>query len=235
VPSPLCGLVHQSSTDWTTDLQIQSTVPDVTATIGSGSALSAKSYFGGIADFGQVTFVLGANSVSAEAREPSGNTAALPTPCVVIVGEIPVVTWVAPAVGQNLCAWDATSTTCIADGSSSSDGWQGDLRVHVTLKGSAATTGTVTFSSPFGTIGTPATVDASGDAVLAVSLANANPLVITAKADDVTGAAGPGSASVSTIVDTAMQAPGRRPALARPALPGPPAPSAAPGSAPGAP
>lgn len=203
-PSPLCGTIFQSTTDWTVPVRLVSTTSGVTLTVvgpNETKTYPVQSQTGLTLDFGTVTFAKGDSEVSARAVEPSGNAVALQSPCTVKVGEVPVVTWTAPAVGMNLCATGNNSATCLGDADANTAGWQGSLKVSVVLAGAPATAGTVTFSVNGTDVGV-ANIDGTGVATLSdITINDAAAVSIKATTSDISGT-GTGSATRSVKVDT---------------------------------
>lgn len=203
LPSPLCGYFRQDAGDWATELRIATSVLplDVTITSADGAVQMqrATTHLAGlVASLGTVTFEQGVNQVAATVTEPSGNAAALPSPCAVTVGNPPIVTWVSPpAATTGLGRGD--------DGDPATAGWQGDLSVHTDLAGVAGAT--VQFSTnPGGNLGAPVAVNASGDATLTgVTIPEGASVQLTARTSDVPER-GVGVATLTLVVDTAAPA-----------------------------
>lgn len=201
---PLCGTVIQSDTDKTVGVVLSTTTPSVTLTATSSSGqvpYTNAVQVGGFLTFNSVVLKLGTNTLTALASEAAGNSSGLPASCSVTVGTPPVVAFQSPAPGQQLCASSNTTTGCIADADSGSQGWQGTLAVLVTSHGVAATSGTVNFSSGSGSLIGQATIDGTGHASLAgVTLPEGiNTVVATTSAF---GSDGTGTAVVTPVVDT---------------------------------
>jgi len=199
-PTPLCGQLQQSGVAYTTNFVLGATVAPVNVTITNGAStqnLTAAFVAAGQATFGQVTFQVGDNSISATATEPSGNQGALQSPCIFKVGNPPTVTWLTPTASTNLNA--------ASDGSGSTPGWQGTLQVQTSLAGVGGAT--VQFSTnPGGNLGAPVPVDASGKATLAAAtIPEGDPVQIIAQTND-TGS-GVGTATLSQPVDTEVPSP----------------------------
>lgn len=203
VPADLCGKLYQSATDVTQNLSLGSTNSPVAVTITSGGTpanFPETGWASGFSSFGNVTFKQGTNDVVATASEPSGNTGALKSPCVVTVGNPPLVTWTAPT--------QATTLGASTDGDSATPGWQGTLTVQTDVGGSGATvTFTVTCGATETTLGT-ANVNSSGVATLAnATLPECSSATIKATTSAVTGK-GVGSASLTNkVVDTVAPSP----------------------------
>jgi FG-GAP repeat len=202
-PANLCGSIFQSMTDLTRDVSFASSTRLLSMVVDGpgGQATFSPTTFGtGSAVFGNVIFKIGSSTVSVTATEPSGNSSGLITsPCTVVVGQVPVVTFTSPASGSNLCAAGNTSPTCVTDGGGAA-GWQGDLSVSVTLNGVAVNTGTVTFALNGTNLGVANIV--AGIATLAnQTIADAASATITATTSDL-GGTGVGLATLTAVVDT---------------------------------
>lgn len=199
-PTPLCGKLYQSAVDVIQSLVLLSTNSPVSLTVTSGgvpASYNQVSYTSGFASFGNVTFKVGTNSVVATTTKPSGNVGALQSPCVVTVGNPPVVSWVTPT--------QASLFNVATDGSSGIAGWQGTLTVQTDVGGSG---GTVTFKLDCGgtvtTIGT-SNIDSSGVATLAnATLPDCALGTLTAETSNISGK-GVGTASLSNkVIDTVV-------------------------------
>jgi len=203
-PNPLCGLIHQSVTNWQTPVQLISTSPMVTLSVASpGGSMDypVTNWANSFANFGTVTFFVGANQVTATATDAAGNSGTLMSPCTVTVGTPPVVTFTTPTAGNTLCASTSTTGTCVADGDGTTAGWQGNVAVSVSVLGSPATAGTVTFSAGAATLGT-ANIDGTGHAQLTgVTIPDGRAVSITAVTSDIAGN-GTGIAAETLAVDT---------------------------------
>ena len=149
-PSPLCGASQAEPETWTTDVELTSSTEDVVFAVTSSGArkeYAAESYAGGKLLYKDVAFEPGANEITAVAKEPSGNTNTLESPCTVQIGNPPVLTWLSPAPGQNLCATGNTLESCVPDTDEGTAGWQGELVVKVLVDGAPPTAGeTVTLT-----------------------------------------------------------------------------------------
>jgi hypothetical protein len=115
---------------------------------------------------------------------------------------LPAVAFTTPAPGQNLCSAGSTFSTCVPDADMAMVGWQGSLAVHVTAGGMPVSGVAVTFSTGATTLGMP-TLDANGNAQLAVTLADGAAVTITARTADVPGF-GVGMATITVVVDTTV-------------------------------
>jgi hypothetical protein len=194
-PIPLCGKSYQGTTAVQQILTLAATTAPVTVTITSSVGTSTyigSTVSGGLVSIGTVTFELGNNDVSAVASEPSGNTGALVQPCVVKVGNTPIVTWVNPTA--------ASLMNATTDADAATPGWQGTLTVKTDVGGTGAT---VTFdvngtALPGGTV----PVDAAGNASLTnATVPDGAAVTLTATTSDVAGK-GVGSATLTKVVDT---------------------------------
>jgi hypothetical protein len=205
-PSPLCGLVHQSPVTWTTPVQLISTSPTVMMTVtsaGGARPYPLVSWANSFANFGNVTFFLGANEVTATATDAAGNSADLMSPCTVTVGTPPVVTFATPIQSNTLCASTSTTGTCVADANAGTAGWQGMLAVDVMIEGVPATTGTVSFSAGTTDLGT-VNINGSGRASLAnVTIPDGRGVTIAATTSDISSH-GIGMAAETLVVDTVL-------------------------------
>jgi len=203
-PNPLCGLVHQSATNWTTPVQLISTSPMITLSVaspGGATDYPVMNWASSFATFGTVTFSLGVNQVTATATDAAGNAGALMSPCTVTVGTPPVVTFTGPTPSNTLCASTTTTGTCVADGDGTMSGWQGTVGVSVTVMGAPATTGTVTFTAGAANLGT-ANIDGTGHAQLTgVTIPDGKSVTLTAVTSDI-GGNGTGIAAETLVVDT---------------------------------
>lgn len=212
-PDPLCGASHEGDASWTTDVELSSSARDVSFAVSSSGvekAYPAAEYAGGKVKFENVTFEPGANHIVATATKPSGNTSSLASPCTVQVGNPPVITWLAPVSGKNLCAASNTSESCVPDADGGAAGWQGELKVRVEVDGSPAAAGT-TVSFKWGSQDLSATTDENGVATLpSVSIDDngGHGHVVALTASATAPGFGTGKATVSPIVDaTPPQAP----------------------------
>jgi len=202
-PADLCGSIFQSMTDLTRDVSFASNTRQLSMVVdgpGGQATFSPTSFSTGSAVFGNVIFKIGSSTVSVTATEPSGNSSGLATsPCTVVVGQVPVVTFTSPAAGKNLCAAGNSSPSCVTDGDGAA-GWQGDLSASVTLNGVAVNTGTITFALNGNSLGTANIV--AGVATLAnQTIADAASATITATTSDL-GGTGAGLATLTVVVDT---------------------------------
>lgn len=198
-PNPLCGKLYQSTGSVTDNVSLSATNVPVNVVVTSNG--TPTSYVGatsinGIVQIGAIVFSQGSNAVVATTTEPSGNTGALKSPCMVTVGNPPVVTWTSPTTSTQLSA----ST----DGDASAAGWQGTLSVSTDVGGTGAT---VTFKATCGatvvTIGA-ANVDGAGFATLSAATIPECPMAtITAETSNVAGK-GIGTASLIKPVDTVV-------------------------------
>ena len=204
IPNPLCGLVHQGMTAWSTALRLLATTPTVTLTVthgGSSIDYPPTTWMNGFANFAAVGFPLGIDQVTASATEPSGNAGTLTSPCTVTVGTPPIVTFVTPLATNTMCAAGSTSGTCIPDGDSTVAGWQGNLDVTVSVTGADPTGGIVDFTAGTTDLGM-ATIDATGHARLpGITIPDGKAVVLTAATNDI-GGHGIGMTSETLIVDT---------------------------------
>lgn len=203
IPSSLCGGLVTSDVDVIQQVRFASNAPDGTLTVTNGG--TAVNYpvataTGGFLDFGNVTFKVGGNTVTATATEPSGNATSLPVPCVYSVGNPPIVAWETPISGQNFCA-STTTGPCLPDTDGTMPGWQGVLKVKVTMKGTAVTSGTVTFMAGATTLGM-ASLDANGEASLTVSLPDSTTTTMLTATTSAIGSSGTAAASLQARVDT---------------------------------
>jgi hypothetical protein len=204
LPVPLCGRFYQNATSMMQELRVTTSVLPVTVTVtapdSSQQALTATSYSSGLlASLGVATFASGVSTVSSSVAEPSGNTAALPTPCEVTVGNPPIVTWTTPTATSKLSAAN--------DADPSTPGWQGALTVHTDV-GAIAPAPTVQFSTNSGgNLGAPVAVDGSGNATLSgVTIPEGAAVQLIATTSDV-AARGVGRASITVPVDTGVPSP----------------------------
>ena len=204
IPNPLCGLIHQGTTNWTTPIRLLSTAPAVTLTVtnsGVPTDYVPTNWTNGFANFSAVTFLLGISQVAAVATDPAGNSGALMAPCTVTVGTPPIVTFVTPMTTNTLCAVGSTSGSCIPDGDGATPGWQGNLDVTVTVSGIPNPTGTVDFTAGTTDLGMVA-IDNTGHARLGnVTIPDGKGVVLTAATSDISGQ-GIGTTSETLIVDT---------------------------------
>ena len=206
LPNPLCGLIHQSATDWTTIVQLVSTTAAVTLVVNSPNGsisyptATRMSLFN---TFPSVAFALGVNQVTATGSDVAGNVGVLTSPCTVTVGTPPIVTFTTPIATNTLCASVSSTGTCIADGSAATAGWQGNLAVNVTVAGVPATSGMVTFAAGGTSLGT-ANIDSSGHAQLTnVTITDGRGVAISATTTDI-GGHGIGITSETLVVDTVL-------------------------------
>jgi hypothetical protein len=206
LPNPLCGLIHQSATDWTTTVQLLSTTAAVTLVVNSPSgsmSYPTGSRMSTFNTFPNVTFFQGVNQVTATGSDAAGNLGVLTSPCSVTVGTPPIVTFTAPTSNNTLCASVSTTGTCVADADGVMTGWQGNLAVNVTVAGVPAQTGMVTFTAGGTPLGT-ASIDTSGNAQLAnVTIPDGKAVAIAATTTDI-GGNGMGTATETLIVDTVV-------------------------------
>ncbi len=204
IPNPLCGLVQQGTTDWTTAIRLLSTTPTVTLTVtSSGSSVDypPTTWMNGFASFSAVTFPLGIDQVTATGTDPAGNAGALLSPCTVTVGTPPIVTFVTPLSTNTLCASGSTSGNCVPDADGTTAGWQGNLDVSVSVTGVPNPSGTVDFTAGTTDLGT-ATIDGTGHARLNnITIPDGKSVVLTAATTDISGH-GIGTSSETLIVDT---------------------------------
>jgi hypothetical protein len=202
-PANLCGSFHQGTT-FTSDVLLATDSPAVTLTITNGTStdtLTNPTFGAGVATFSSVSFDQGQNLVAAVATDLAGNsTAMLPVPCTVTVGAAPIVTFTAPAPGQELCAAGSTTAGCIDDAQGGTAGWQGSITAHVTVGSGALTTGNVTFFLGTQQIG-QAALDGSGNATLGGLTFFDGTIALFAQTDNVPGH-GVGSGNVTVVVDT---------------------------------
>lgn len=210
--APICNTDVQSSTAVTKDVTFDATVGTVvlTATPLSGTAMmySTPTFASGAVTFASVAFPLGETDLTAVATDKAGNTGSLAQPCAVTVGTPPVVTFTAPLTGKNLCASTTTTvTTCVPDADGTMAGWQGPLTVNVTVDGSPAPSGTVTFTASSATPTTLGTANImNGVATLpSVTIPDGNPVTLTATTSAL-GVNGVGMASRMLIVASALPA-----------------------------
>lgn len=196
-PNPLCGKLYQSTGSVQQSIQfVAQAVPlDVKVTNSNGTQSFTPGTAVGVVSFGPVTFAQGQNTVTATTVDPAGNPGALKSPCVVTVGNPPIVTWVSPAPSASL---NATS-----DGAPGTVGWQGTVTVQTDLGGTGAT---VDFSYECGatqkSLGTGVAINASGVATLAgVTLDDCPSAKIIATTSNVAGK-GVGTASLTKLIDT---------------------------------
>lgn len=202
VPADLCGKLFQSATDVTQNIVFGSTNSPVALTVtsnGTPANFAEATWANGFSSFNNVTFKVGANDVVATTTEPSGNSAALKSPCTVTVGNPPVVTWTGPTQSTLL----NTST----DGDAATPGWQGTLSVQTDVGGSGATvTFTLTCGATETTLGT-ASVNAGGVASLAnVTLPECTSATLKATTSSVAGKGVGTSSLTNKVVDTVAPA-----------------------------
>ena len=151
--------------------------------------------------FSAVTFFQGVNQVTATGSDAAGNLGVLQSPCTVTVGTPPVVTFNSPSPANTLCASSSSMGTCVADADPTTAGWQGNIGVSVTVAGSPASTGMVTFTSGGTTLGT-ANIDSGGHAQITnVTIPDGKAVSVTATTTDI-GGNGTGIAAETLIVDT---------------------------------
>jgi len=193
LPSPLCGLLIQSTTAVSRSVTLLTGAVPLLATVtnnGTPANYTAITAPLGQAQLGPVTFGLGVNTFVATTVDPAGNPGALVSPCEVTVGNPPSVTWVSPSVSKLNISNDMDPST---------GGWQGTLSVQTDIGGTGAT---IQFSTADGNLGAPVAVDGSGKATTpVVSLSDAASLTLTATTSDVPGR-GVGTGKLSVVVDT---------------------------------
>lgn len=198
LPNPLCGKQFQSATAVQQQVGFVATAAPIDVAIAGPSSTTQFPNQGtqpGTIYLGNVTFDVGNSTVTATTKDPAGNAGALKSPCVVTVGNPPVVTWVAPA--------SATPLNASTDGNAGTAGWQGALTVQTDVGGSG---GTVSFTYDCGGTVTQlgqSNIDAAGVATLASATlpecaANGK---LTATTSSITGK-GIGTAALNKIVDT---------------------------------
>ena len=204
IPNPLCGLVHQSTTDWTTAIRLLATTPTVTLTVTSAGGsvdYPPTTWLNGFANFNAVTLPLGVDQVTATGTDVAGNAGSLMSPCSVTVGTPPIVTFVTPMSTNTLCAAGSTTGTCVPDADGTTADWQGNLDVTVSVTGVANPTGTVDFTVGTTDLGT-ANIDGTGHARLNnVTIPDGKAVVLTAATIDI-GGHGIGTSTETLIVDT---------------------------------
>jgi len=194
-PNPLCGALLQSAAEVDLDVILLTGAVPVTATVTNNATTStytATTTQIGQADLGLVAFGLGTNDVVATATDPAGNPTALVSPCVVTVGNAPVVSWLIPSTSKLNLANDSDPVA---------PGWQGTLSVQTDLAGTGAT---VQFSTGAGDLGAPVAVNGSGVATSQViTIDDAASVTFTATTSDV-ASRGVGTISKTVVVDTAV-------------------------------
>lgn len=194
-PNPLCGRTLQSATPLDLELILLTSTVPVTATVtnnGTTLTYTATTSDIGQANLGSATFSPGTNDVAATATDPAGNSGALVSPCVVTVGNPPVVSWLNPSTTKLNISNDSDPVT---------PGWQGTLSVQTDSAGTGAT---VQFSTAGGDLGAPVAVDGSGIATSPVlTLDDAASVTLTATTSDVPSR-GIGTISKTVVVDTAV-------------------------------
>jgi len=210
LPSPLCGSVYQSTVDVTENIAfLASSVPvDLTVTNSAGT----KSYQGtqlvnGTVSMGTVDLLIGTNSLAATTTEASGNSNALVSPCDVVVGTPPIVTWQTPTNGANLAAHSTSSPNTLPDADEVAPAWQGLLRVCTNIDSSANPGATVQFSTnAFGDIGSPIPVDSAGCAEFdPADVPEAEGLILRATTSPIDGFSGVASITVDVDVQVPDQ------------------------------
>ena len=193
LPSPLCGLLIQSTAAASRSITLLTGAVPVLATVtnnGTPANYTATTAPLGQAQLGSVTFGLGVNTFVATTVDPAGNPGALISPCEVTVGNPPSVTWVSPSVSKLNISNDTDPSTA---------GWQGTLSVQTDVGGIGAT---IQFSTADGNLGAPVAIDGSGKATSPViSLSDAASVTLTATTSEVPGR-GVGTGKLSVVVDT---------------------------------
>jgi len=194
-PNPLCGSLIQSATPVTKDVLLLTSAVPVQATVTNGGTTTPYTVTDaqiGHADLGQVAFGLGTNEVTATTVDPAGNAGALISPCIVTVGNPPILSWITPTIGTNLNQSNDTD--------SATAGWQGTVSVQTDLAGTGAT---VQFSTAAGNLGSPVAVDGAGKATATVSIPDGVAVVLTATTSSV-ASRGVGTLSQMLVVDTTI-------------------------------
>ncbi|HKO48357.1 MAG TPA: integrin alpha [Polyangiaceae bacterium] len=193
IPNPLCGALVQSSVTVSRAVTLLTSSIPVLVTVtnnGAPTNYTATTAELGQASLGLVSFAPGANTFSATTVDPAGNPGALIAPCVVTVGNPPILTWASPSVSKLNISNDTDGATA---------GWQGTLSVQTDVGGSGAT---VQFSTAAGNLGAPVAIDGTGKASTPIlTLADADSLTLTATTSDVPGR-GVGTAKLAVVVDT---------------------------------
>jgi hypothetical protein len=206
-PSDLCQTLP-SATDKTlavVSFVFNQRVASGKLTVANDSAgtvdYSAPVFAGLQGTFANVLFPLGLNQVTAMFTDSSGNKGFLRAPCAVKVGQVPVITWLDPPVGKNLCSASNVSPGCVPDTDAATPGWQGNIKVRVDLGGVPATAGMLTLTAggtdlPVGTIG------GNGEVTFGnITIVDGPAVTLKATTSDLNGT-GPGVASRTIIVDT---------------------------------
>ncbi len=170
---------------------------------GVSTDYTPTTWLNGFANFASVALPLGVNQITASGTDLAGNSGALVSPCSVIVGTPPIVTFVTPLSTNTLCAAGSTSGTCVPDANSTMPGWQGNLDVTVSVFGIPNPTGTVDFTAGTTDLGT-ANIDGTGHARLSgVTIPDGKAVVLTAATNDIS-THGIGTATETLIVDTVV-------------------------------
>jgi len=113
----------------------------------------------------------------------------------------PIVTFTAPTAMNKLCAVGNTTNGCLADGSGTSAGWQGNITVHAAAGGVPITVGNLNLSISGGAF-TAAALNSTGDATFTGVTVPEGPAVsIVAKTDTIAGR-GIGMTTITLLVDT---------------------------------
>jgi len=192
-PSPLCGKLFQSTNPVTTSVTLLTSAVPLVAKVTNGGTTTTYSTNDadiGLGNLGQITFGLGENAVVATTVDPAGNDGALVSPCIVTVGNPPVVTWVSPLAKLNIAN----------DGAADTAGWQGTLAVQTDLAGVAGAT--IQFSTAAGNLGAPVAIDGTGKATSPVlTIADAAAVTLTATTSDISGR-GVTASKQTVVVDT---------------------------------
>ncbi len=192
-PNPLCGLTLQSATSVALQVTLFTSAVPLTATVtnsGTTSTYTATTSQAGQAILGSVNFFPGTNDLVATTTDPAGNPGALVSPCVVTVGNMPILSWLSP---------NGNKLNISSDTDSATPGWQGTVSVQTDVGGTGAT---VQFSTTAGNLGAPVAVNGSGVATSPViTLDDAASVKLTATTSDVPSR-GVGTISQTVVVDT---------------------------------
>ncbi len=210
IPNPLCGRVYPSAAPVTENLTFFTAITPLTLLVQN--SLGTQTYTGTTLVSGSVTingvqFAVGDNSLSASIVEPAGNIGRLESPCTVLVGNPPVVTWMTPTSGSKLAASVTSGPTIIPDSDPVATGWQGELRACTDIDVSANPTASIQFSSnTSGAIGAPVVLDSNGCARIdPVSLTDGDGVQLTATTSEVDGFSG--TSTIGVAVDTVLPNP----------------------------
>jgi hypothetical protein len=213
-PTPLCGGVQAGPGAFTSNVSFNSSTSFIVLALTNGgttTSYKAPAYNGTVATFTNVVFPPGSNTLVVTATDGAGNSTVLSpmapaTSCAYLVGDVPVVTFVSPALNAKLCAAGNTTGTCVVDSDNTMPGWQGPITVAVTVGGVPVTTGdSVTFTVGGGTAQIYA-LDAAGHATIpSATIADGAAVVVTATTANIAGK-GTAAATSAFLVDTVAPA-----------------------------